>query len=157
MDWLIGIIIGVIITYIGIKLTNRMTRRIGESTIKCIKESTTRYIEAMRRTMTKQEEIREVLTTLGCKCKAKDLAKSSTGFDSEVDEAMAELDKLGVVIKVGREMPYKKCKTCGGRGTYIIRLPDDVGSPNVVGCDKCNGTGNSNTDYVAVGPLVKEG
>ena len=55
--------------------------------------------------MTKQEEIREVLNTLCCVASAKDLSKSSTGFDEEVKGAMVELDELGVVIKGERELP----------------------------------------------------
>ncbi len=55
--------------------------------------------------MTKQKEIREVLDTLCCVAKAKDLSKSPTGFDDEVSRAMLELQELGVVIKVERELP----------------------------------------------------
>lgn len=34
-----------------------------------------------------------------------------------------------------------KCSKCNGEGEYYFRLPDDVGSPNLVTCEECNGTG----------------
>jgi len=52
--------------------------------------------------MTKQEEIEEILSTLCYKAKAKDIFKSPTGFGEEVKDAILELDKLGVVVKVGK-------------------------------------------------------
>lgn len=39
-------------------------------------------------------------------------------------------------VKVSRQCP--KCK---GKGEYYFQLPDDVGSPNLVKCEKCKGTG----------------
>ncbi|MEE9303054.1 MAG: hypothetical protein V3U84_04625 [Thiotrichaceae bacterium] len=55
--------------------------------------------------MTKQEEIRERVITLCCVAKAKDLSKSPTGFEDEVNEFLADLHSQGVVIKVDGELP----------------------------------------------------
>ena len=45
-----------------------------------------------------KKEIREVLNTLCCIAMGKDLSKSPTGFDDEVDGVMLELHELGVAI-----------------------------------------------------------
>lgn len=46
------------------------------------------------------KEIREVLDTLCAVAKARDLSKSPTGFDDDIDNALFELQELGVVLKV---------------------------------------------------------
>jgi len=35
----------------------------------------------------------------------------------------------------------KQCPKCNGKGEYYLILPDDVGSPNLVKCMECEGTG----------------
>ena len=53
--------------------------------------------------MTKQGEIRDILITLCCEAHAKDLSKSPSGFDGEVNGALQELSDVGLVIKVERK------------------------------------------------------
>jgi len=77
--------------------------------------------------MTRQEEIREVLTTLGCRCKAKDLAKSPTGFDDEVDAAMVELDELGVAVKVDRKADTILITEGNISASFPVKLLDKAG------------------------------
>ena len=86
--------------------------------------------------MTKQEEIREILDTLCCVANAKDLTKSPTGFDEEVETAMQELDSQGVVIKV-------ECPDC-----EWSQVGDE--SVGMTPCHSCNSTG-----YI-VEPLIEE-
>ena len=68
--------------------------------------------------MTRQEEIREVLVTLCAVAKVKDLTKSPTGFDDEVENAMLELHELGVVIKVAK--PFRIGESINDDGLVAV-------------------------------------
>ena len=64
--------------------------------------------------MPTREEIKEALNALCCVANAKDLVKSPTGFDADVDGAMEELSDLGVVIKSARSH-WSNCSYGHGR------------------------------------------
>jgi len=99
--------------------------------------------------MPTKEEIREVLVTLCCVAKAKDLSKSPTGFDDEVNGALLELYDLGVVRKVDRELPH--CDICYGTGrcTFVAKGNHEATEhPCPLGC------GEVEAGYIAVEPLI---
>lgn len=40
-----------------------------------------------------------------------------------------------------QEKKRRVCPKCKGKGEYYFILPDDVGSPNLIKCEDCNGKG----------------
>ena len=46
----------------------------------------------------------------------------------------------------------KKCPVCKGKGEYYLRLPDDVGSPNLIKCKNCRGTGHLDVVHYGLPP-----
>jgi hypothetical protein len=105
--------------------------------------------------MNKQEEIREVIDTYtddGCLFPDRSCNALGSGYCSSDEEAykclMQRLDKIGVVIKVDRELP--KCECCEGAGLIGGSGINDC-------CPECNGTGKMYcAGYVATEPLVKD-
>ena len=97
--------------------------------------------------MIKREEIREVLLTLCAMAKARDLSKSPTGFDDDVDWAILELHLQGCVLKVDRKLP---------RNPYgELEIIDDVYAHRSRKIYREAQQYLLNSGYVAVEPLIE--